>query len=89
MSLSCSPVVTTSTVHLLKEGGADTTRHMDPGPVIGGGGPCEHHPGGGLQMLVLPAPSPVWSHPSDPLHLKVSGEGTHLMLGPSSVLGPK
>ncbi|XP_058386234.1 LOW QUALITY PROTEIN: leukocyte immunoglobulin-like receptor subfamily B member 3 [Diceros bicornis minor] len=80
MSLSCSSESILDTFHLLKEGGADPPRHMElrnyPGrkqaafPV----GPVNTSHGGTYRCYGSHRSYPyVWSHPSHPLHLNVTG----------------
>lgn len=98
MSLSCSSQHTSGTFHLLKEGGADPPRHMEPQWRVSAGrtyaeaifpvGPVNTSHGGTYRCYGSYSSYPhVWSHPSDPLRLEVTGEGTdpvqaHLFPGP-------
>nr|KAF6407147.1 hypothetical protein HJG59_009858 [Molossus molossus] len=80
MSLVCRSQDTSGTFHLLKEGGADPPRHMEPQsrsnaestyaqatfPV----GPVNSSHGGTYRCYGSSRSHPnQWSHPSDPLHL--------------------
>ncbi|XP_014649672.1 PREDICTED: leukocyte immunoglobulin-like receptor subfamily B member 3 [Ceratotherium simum simum] len=78
--LSCSSETTLDTFHLLKEGGADPPRRMKSTTYHGRGqavfpvGPVNTSHGGIYRCYVSPSfNSYVWSHPSDPLYLKVTG----------------
>ena len=98
MSLVCSPQSTWDTFHLLKEGGAELPQHRKSerrsydgrqqtvfpvGPVI-----SSH--GGTYRCYGSSNSTPnVWSQPSDPLHLEVTGEVAHTWLqffpGPQTI----
>ncbi|KAM7060050.1 leukocyte immunoglobulin-like receptor subfamily A member 6 isoform 1-T2 [Molossus nigricans] len=84
VSLVCRSQDTSGTFHLLKEGGADPPRHMEPQwrsnawrtyaqatfPV----GPVNSSHGGTYRCYGSPRSYPnLWSHPSDPLRLEVTG----------------
>lgn len=82
MSLSCSSQVIWGSLHLLKEGGADTPQHVELTshpetyhalfPV----GPVNTSHAGTYRCYTSPQSYPyMWSQPSDPLHLQVTGEG--------------
>ncbi|XP_058386242.1 leukocyte immunoglobulin-like receptor subfamily A member 2 isoform X2 [Diceros bicornis minor] len=80
VSLSCSSESTFDTFYLLKEGGADPTRHMELRSYLGRWqavfpvGPVNASHGGTYRCYASPNTYPyVWSHPSDPLHLEVTG----------------
>ncbi|KAF5916965.1 hypothetical protein HPG69_013887 [Diceros bicornis minor] len=79
VSLSCSSETTLDTFHLLKEGGADPPTRMKSTTYHGRGqavfpvGPVNTSHGGTYRCYVSPSfNSYVWSHPSDPLYLKVT-----------------
>lgn len=96
VSLSCSSQSTSGTFHLLKEGGADPPRHMESEPRVSAGGwwalftvgPVSASHGGTYRCYGSSRSySYVWSEPSDPLHIEVTGEGQapgqpHLFPGP-------
>lgn len=93
MSLSCSSWFTSGMLHLLKEGGADAPRRSAPGKLRNSGerqalfpvGPVNASHGGTYRCYDSPSSDPyLWSQPSDPLHLQVTGEGPqpHLFPGP-------
>ncbi|KAF5917010.1 hypothetical protein HPG69_013934, partial [Diceros bicornis minor] len=80
MSLSCSSEITLDTFHLLKEGGADPPQHVESRTYPGRGqpvfpvGPMNTSHGGTYRCYGSPSCYPyVWSLPSDPLHLEVTG----------------
>ncbi|XP_014649680.1 PREDICTED: leukocyte immunoglobulin-like receptor subfamily A member 6 [Ceratotherium simum simum] len=80
VSLSCSSESTLDIFHLLKEGGADTPRHMELRTYPGRGqavfpvGTVNASHGGTYRCYASHSAYPyVWSHPSDPLHLEVTG----------------
>ncbi|XP_014385116.1 PREDICTED: leukocyte immunoglobulin-like receptor subfamily A member 6 [Myotis brandtii] len=81
VSLSCSSQ-TSGTFHLLTEGGADPPRHMEAEPRTYAGwsqaifplGPVSPSHGGTYRCYGSPSSNPnVWSQPSDPLHIEVTG----------------
>ena len=83
MSLLCSSKNTFGTFHLLKEGGADPPRHVESRihhwrePAVFPVGPVNTSHGGTYRCYYNPHSYPyVWSHPSGPLHLEVTGEGS-------------
>uniref|UniRef100_A0A8C4PUE9 Leukocyte immunoglobulin-like receptor subfamily A member 6 n=1 Tax=Equus asinus TaxID=9793 RepID=A0A8C4PUE9_EQUAS len=76
----CSSENTPGTFHLLKEGGADLPRHVESKTYHGRGqgvflvGPVNTSHGGTYRCYYNPSSYPfVWSHPSNPLHLEVTG----------------
>uniref|UniRef100_F7BFX4 Leukocyte immunoglobulin-like receptor n=1 Tax=Equus caballus TaxID=9796 RepID=F7BFX4_HORSE len=80
VSLWCSSEVTSGTSHLLKEGGANSPQQMELRihngrwqavfPVV----PVNTSHGGTYRCYGSPSSYPyVWSQPSDPLHLEVTG----------------
>ncbi|XP_054566030.1 leukocyte immunoglobulin-like receptor subfamily A member 6 [Eptesicus fuscus] len=82
LSLSCSSRVTLGTFHLLKEGGADPPQHMEAEPRIHTGrwwaifplGPVSPSHGGTYRCYGSSSTYPnVWSQPSAPLHIEVTG----------------
>ncbi|XP_030154144.1 leukocyte immunoglobulin-like receptor subfamily B member 3 isoform X2 [Lynx canadensis] len=80
VSLSCSSPHPWQTFHLLKEGGADAPRHLElkfpreKRQALFPVGPVSTSHGGTYRCYVSPASYPyVWSLPSDPLHLQVTG----------------
>uniref|UniRef100_A0A480PPZ9 Leukocyte immunoglobulin-like receptor subfamily A member 6 isoform X2 n=1 Tax=Sus scrofa TaxID=9823 RepID=A0A480PPZ9_PIG len=82
MSLSCSSWFTSGMLHLLKEGGADVPRRSAPGKLRNSGGrqalfpvgPVNACHGGTYRCYDSPSSDPyLWSQPSDPLHLQVTG----------------
>ncbi|XP_036099889.1 leukocyte immunoglobulin-like receptor subfamily A member 6, partial [Molossus molossus] len=84
VSLVCSSQDTSGTFHLLKEGGADPPRHMEPQSRSNAGstyaqaifpvGPVNSSHGGTYRCYGSPRSYPnLWSHPSDPLRLEVTG----------------
>uniref|UniRef100_G1NVQ9 Ig-like domain-containing protein n=1 Tax=Myotis lucifugus TaxID=59463 RepID=G1NVQ9_MYOLU len=82
VSLSCSSNLTSGPFHLLKEGGADPPRHMEAEPRTYDGrrqaifplGPVSTSHGGTYRCYGSSSSYPnVWSQPSDPLHIKVTG----------------
>ena len=89
MSLLCSSQSTWDTFHLLKEGGAEPPQHRKSErrsserrwqavfPV----GPVSSSHGGTYRCYGSSNSTPnVWSQPSDPLHLEVTGEVAHTWL---------
>ncbi|KAM7060013.1 leukocyte immunoglobulin-like receptor subfamily A member 3 isoform 2-T7 [Molossus nigricans] len=84
VSLVCSSQNTSGTFHLLKEGGADPSRHMEPQWRSSAGkiyaqatfpvGPVNSSHGGTYRCYGSARSYPnLWSHPSDPLRLEVTG----------------
>uniref|UniRef100_A0ABI8AMW9 Ig-like domain-containing protein n=1 Tax=Felis catus TaxID=9685 RepID=A0ABI8AMW9_FELCA len=80
VSLSCSSPYPWQTFRLLKEGGADAPRHLElkfpreKRQALFPVGPVSTSHGGTYRCYVSPASYPyVWSLPSDPLHLQVTG----------------
>ncbi|XP_025770438.1 leukocyte immunoglobulin-like receptor subfamily A member 2 isoform X2 [Puma concolor] len=80
VSLSCSSPHPWQTFRLLKEGGADAPRHLElkfpreKRQALFPVGPVSTSHGGTYRCYVSPASYPyVWSLPSDPLHLQVTG----------------
>ncbi|KAM7060000.1 immunoglobulin superfamily member 1-like [Molossus nigricans] len=84
VSLVCSSQNTSGTFHLLKEGGADPPRHMEPQWRSSAGkiyaqatfpvGPVNSSHGGTYRCYGSARSYPnLWSHPSDPLRLEVTG----------------
>uniref|UniRef100_G1PC87 Ig-like domain-containing protein n=1 Tax=Myotis lucifugus TaxID=59463 RepID=G1PC87_MYOLU len=82
VSLSCTSNLTSGPFHLLKEGGADLPRHMEAEPRMHAGrwraifplGPVSTSHGGTYRCYGSSSSySNVWSPPSDPLELVVSG----------------
>ncbi|XP_036120472.1 leukocyte immunoglobulin-like receptor subfamily A member 3, partial [Molossus molossus] len=84
VSLVCRSQDTSGTFHLLKEGGADPSRHMEPQSKSSAGrtyaratfpvGPVNSSHGGTYRCYGSPRSYPnLWSHSSDPLHLEVTG----------------
>ncbi|KAM7060102.1 leukocyte immunoglobulin-like receptor subfamily A member 3 [Molossus nigricans] len=84
VSLVCSSQDTWGTFHLLKEGGADPPRHMEPQSRSSAGrtyaqatfpvGPVNSSHGGTYRCYGSPRSYPnLWSQPSDPLRLEVTG----------------
>ena len=89
MSLLCSSQSTWDTFHLLKEGGAEPPQHRKSEwrsserrwqavfPV----GPVSSSHEGTYRCYGSSNSTPnVWSQPSDPLHLKITGEVAHTWL---------
>lgn len=84
MSLSCSSQSPGDAFHLLKDRGADQPIHMisvGKGPAQAQAlfpvGPVNTSHGGTYRCYASSSSNPnVWSHPSNPLHLKVTGEDT-------------
>ena len=83
MSLTCSSQYAVGTLHLLKEGGADPLRHKTSRSYGNQGreqavfpvGPVTTSHGGTYRCYDAPSNEPfLWSRPSDPLHLQVTGE---------------
>ncbi|ELK31990.1 Leukocyte immunoglobulin-like receptor subfamily A member 6 [Myotis davidii] len=84
VSLSCSSLFTTGAFHLLKEGGADLPRHMEAEPRMHAGrwqtqaifplGPVSTSHAGTYRCYGSSSSSSnMWSQPSDPLHIEVTG----------------
>ncbi|XP_036130843.1 leukocyte immunoglobulin-like receptor subfamily B member 3, partial [Molossus molossus] len=84
VSLVCRSQDTWGTFHLLKEGGADPPRHMEPQSRSSAWrtyaqatfplGPVNSSHGGTYRCYGSPRSYPnQWSHPSDPLRLEVTG----------------
>ncbi|XP_058386250.1 leukocyte immunoglobulin-like receptor subfamily B member 3 [Diceros bicornis minor] len=80
VSLSCSSELTGGMFHLLKDGGADLSRHMESRiyqwrwKAVFHVGPVNTSHGGTYRCYGSHSSYPyVWSHPSDPLHLEVTG----------------
>ncbi|XP_014649782.1 PREDICTED: leukocyte immunoglobulin-like receptor subfamily A member 6 [Ceratotherium simum simum] len=80
VSLSCSSQFTRGMFHLLKEAGADLSRHMESRiyqwrwRAVFLVGPVNTSHGGTYRCYGSHSSYPyVWSHPSDPLHLEVTG----------------
>ncbi|EPQ20813.1 Leukocyte immunoglobulin-like receptor subfamily A member 6 [Myotis brandtii] len=84
VSLSCSSNITSGHFHLLKEGGADPPRHMEAKLRMHAGmrqaktifplGPVSPSHGGTYRCFSSNSSYPyVWSQPSDPLHIEVTG----------------
>ncbi|XP_066230556.1 leukocyte immunoglobulin-like receptor subfamily A member 5 [Saccopteryx leptura] len=80
VSLSCSLQNTSGIFHLLKEGGADPPRHMESRLHAGRWqaifpvSPVSTSHAGTYRCYVSPSSYPhVWSQPSDPLHIEVTG----------------
>ncbi|KAM7060248.1 LOW QUALITY PROTEIN: leukocyte immunoglobulin-like receptor subfamily A member 6 [Molossus nigricans] len=84
VSLVCRSQDTSGTFHLLKEGGADPPRHMEPQSKSSAGrtyaratfpvGPVNSSHGGTYRCYGSPRYYPnLWSHSSDPLRLEVTG----------------
>ncbi|XP_070258633.1 leukocyte immunoglobulin-like receptor subfamily A member 6 [Myotis yumanensis] len=82
VSLSCSSQFTAGPFHLLKEGGADPPRHMEAELNIYSGrwqaifplGPMSPSHGGTYRCYGSSSSYPnVWSQPSAPLHIEVTG----------------
>uniref|UniRef100_A0A8C6CJ04 Ig-like domain-containing protein n=1 Tax=Moschus moschiferus TaxID=68415 RepID=A0A8C6CJ04_MOSMO len=82
VSLTCSSQYAAGTLHLLKEGGADPLRHKTSSNYGNQGreqavffvGRVTTSHGGTYRCYDAPSAQPyVWSHPSDPLHLQVTG----------------
>ncbi|XP_066127252.1 leukocyte immunoglobulin-like receptor subfamily A member 6 isoform X7 [Saccopteryx bilineata] len=80
VSLSCGSQNTWGTFHLLKEGGADPPRHVDSGLHAGRWqavfpvGPMSTSHAGTYRCYASSSSYPhVWSQPSDPLHIEVTG----------------
>ena len=83
MSLTCSSQYAAGTVHLLKEGGTDPLLHKMSRSYGNQGreqavfpvGPVTTSHGGTYRCYDAPSTQPyLWSRPSDPLHLQVTGE---------------
>ncbi|XP_016077535.1 PREDICTED: uncharacterized protein LOC107544232 [Miniopterus natalensis] len=99
VSLSCSSQSTSGTFHLLKEGGADPPRHMESEPRVSAGGwwalfavgPVSASHGGTYRCYGSSRSYPyVWSEPSDPLHIEVTGvhREPSLLAQPGSLVLP-
>ncbi|KAM8791819.1 leukocyte immunoglobulin-like receptor subfamily A member 6 [Rhynchonycteris naso] len=81
VSLSCRSQNTSGTFHLLKEGGADLPRHMASTTQAGKWsqavftmGPMGTSHAGTYRCYASPSSYPhMWSQPSDPLHIQVTG----------------
>ncbi|EPQ16229.1 Leukocyte immunoglobulin-like receptor subfamily A member 6 [Myotis brandtii] len=82
LSLSCSSQFTSGHFHLLKEGGADPPQHMEAEPRMHAGrwqaifplGPVSPSHGGTYRCYGSPGSYPnVWSQPSAPLLIDVTG----------------
>ncbi|KAF4011396.1 hypothetical protein G4228_002108 [Cervus hanglu yarkandensis] len=82
VSLTCSSQYAAGTLHLLKEGGADLPRYQASRNYGNQGreeavfpvGPVTSSHGGTYKCYDAPSDLPyLWSHPSDPLHLQVTG----------------
>ena len=93
MSLSCSSHFMSSTLHLLKEGGAKPPQCSAWGKLGNSGGRQALFPVGSVnashgdtyRCYDSPSSHPyLWPQPSDPLYLQVTGEGHqhHLFPGP-------
>ncbi|XP_023602881.1 leukocyte immunoglobulin-like receptor subfamily B member 2 isoform X2 [Myotis lucifugus] len=89
VSLSCTSNLTSGPFHLLKEGGADLPRHMEAEPRMHAGrwraifplGPVSTSHGGTYRCYGSSSSySNVWSPPSDPLELVVSGLKWYLIV---------
>ncbi|XP_023603759.1 leukocyte immunoglobulin-like receptor subfamily A member 6 [Myotis lucifugus] len=91
VSLSCSSNLTSGPFHLLKEGGADPPRHMEAEPRTHAGrqwvkaifplGPVSTFHGGTYRCYGSSSSYPnVWSPPSEPLELVVSGLKWYLIV---------
>ena len=83
VSLTCSSQNVGSTLHLLKEGGAELLRYRTLRNYGNQGreqavffvGPVNASNGGTYRCYDAPNSQPyLWSRPSDPLHLQVTGE---------------
>uniref|UniRef100_A0A8B9Y301 Ig-like domain-containing protein n=1 Tax=Bos mutus grunniens TaxID=30521 RepID=A0A8B9Y301_BOSMU len=83
VSLICSSQYAAGSLHLLKEGGADPLRHKTSRSYGNQGreqavfpvGPVTTSHGGTYRCYDAPSIQPyLWSRPSDPLHLQVTGE---------------
>nr|CAI9689392.1 unnamed protein product [Rangifer tarandus platyrhynchus] len=82
VSLTCSSQYAAGTLHLLKEGGADLPRYQTSrnygnqgrGEAVFPVGPVTSSHGGTYRCYDAPSDVPyLWSQPSDPLHLQVTG----------------
>ncbi|XP_065775567.1 leukocyte immunoglobulin-like receptor subfamily A member 6 [Muntiacus reevesi] len=82
VSLTCSSQYAAGTLHLLKEGGADLPRYQTSRNYRNQGreeavfpvGPVTSSHGGTYRCYDAPSAVPyLWSRPSDPLHLQVTG----------------
>ncbi|XP_065782932.1 leukocyte immunoglobulin-like receptor subfamily A member 6 isoform X2 [Muntiacus reevesi] len=82
VSLTCSSQYAAGTLHLLKEGGADLPRYQTSRNYGNQGreeavfpvGPVTSSHGGTYRCYDAPSALPyLWSRPSDPLHLQVTG----------------
>ncbi|KAM7060049.1 leukocyte immunoglobulin-like receptor subfamily A member 6 [Molossus nigricans] len=101
VTLVCSSQDTSGTFHLLKEGGADPPRHMEPQSRSSAGriyaqatfpvGPVNSSHGGTYRCYGSRRSYPNrWSHPSDPLRLEVTGlhREPSLLAQPGSLVLP-
>ncbi|XP_055266610.1 leukocyte immunoglobulin-like receptor subfamily A member 2 [Moschus berezovskii] len=99
VSLTCSSQYAAGTLHLLKEGGADPLRHKTSSNYGNQGreqavflvGPVTTSHGGTYRCYDASSAQPyVWSRPSDPLHLQVTGlsRAPSLSTQPSSLVLP-
>ncbi|XP_055266578.1 LOW QUALITY PROTEIN: leukocyte immunoglobulin-like receptor subfamily A member 3 [Moschus berezovskii] len=99
VSLTCSSQYAAGTLHLLKEGGADLLRYKTSSNYGNQGreqavffvGPVTTSHGGTYRCYDAPSAQPyVWSRPSDPLHLQVTGlsRAPSLFAQPSSLVLP-
>ncbi|XP_070627912.1 leukocyte immunoglobulin-like receptor subfamily B member 3 isoform X1 [Bos indicus] len=97
VSLTCSSQYAVGTLHLLKEGGADPLRHKTSRSYGNQGreqamfpvGPVTTSHGGIYRCYDAPSTQPyLWSRPSDPLHLQVTGlsRAPSLSAQPSSLV---
>ncbi|XP_061245416.1 leukocyte immunoglobulin-like receptor subfamily A member 3 isoform X3 [Bos javanicus] len=97
VSLTCSSQYAVGTLHLLKEGGADPLRHKTSRNYGNQGreqavfpvGPVTTSHGGTYRCYDAPSIQPyLWSRPSDPLHLQVTGlsRAPSLSAQPSSLV---
>ncbi|XP_015417918.1 PREDICTED: leukocyte immunoglobulin-like receptor subfamily A member 6, partial [Myotis davidii] len=91
VSLSCSSQFTSGPFHLLKEGGADPPQHMEAELRMHAGrskaqaifplGPVSTSHGGSYRCYGSSSSYPnVWSQPSAPLHIKVTGLKWYLIV---------
>ncbi|XP_054444147.1 leukocyte immunoglobulin-like receptor subfamily A member 6 [Pteronotus mesoamericanus] len=99
VSLVCSSQSSFGPFHLLKEGGAEPARHMasqwsdshSSGQAVFPVGPVSASHGGTYRCYASPSSYPnVWSHPSDPLRIEVTGlyRSPSLRAQPGSLLLP-
>uniref|UniRef100_A0A4W2I554 Ig-like domain-containing protein n=1 Tax=Bos indicus x Bos taurus TaxID=30522 RepID=A0A4W2I554_BOBOX len=97
VSLTCSSQYAAGSLHLLKEGGADPLRHKTSRSYGNQGreqamfpvGPVTTSHGGTYRCYDAPSTQPyLWSRPSDPLHLQVTGlsRAPSLSAQPSSLV---